>query len=133
MKKIFQLTAFIMLVGISMISCKKDKAETTAQKIQHKWTVVSSVDNYHDASGDDISTTPGDTGDYVNFASDGSVTTLFNGTSNSGSYSIISDTQMTIETETYTIKTLTSTQLVLYAKEDIATGEYEEFTINLKR
>ncbi len=134
MKKTFLFTAMMLILSSLLFSCKKDKAPTTAEKVQHKWTIVSEIDNSHDASGDDITTTtpaPG-SGDFIEFNVNGTFTTQFDGDTSSGSYSITSDTQMAVNGISFTIKTLTNSQFVLYAKLGSDT-EYEETTINLKR
>ncbi len=131
MKKKFLIFASIILSASVLFSCKKDK-ETTAQKVQHNWTIVSEIDNFHDASGDNRDTTISVPGDFINFNSNGNYTSQFQGTSSSGIYSIISSSQIIIDGDTATIKTLTDSQFVLYAKQGTAT-EYDEITINLKR
>lgn len=131
-KKSFFLATLILTVFI-FSSCKKDKTQTTAQKVQYKWTYVNSVENDHDASGDDISTTPGAAGDYVQFNSNGTVISMIDGQSDTVSYSVISDSQISIDSELYTIKALSSSQLVLYYKQTISSTEYSEVTLNLKR
>jgi PBP1b-binding outer membrane lipoprotein LpoB len=132
MKKNLFVTALI-LTAVFFSSCKKDKPETTAHKVQHKWTYVSSVENDHDATGDNITTTPGDSGDYIMFNSNGTVTSFMDNQTDTSTYSVISDTQIAIDNELYTIKILSSNQLVLYVKEITSTTEYSELTINLKR
>jgi ABC-type oligopeptide transport system substrate-binding subunit len=131
MKKVLFTVSVILLALISS-SCKKDK-ETTAQKLQHNWTIVSEVDNSHDASGDNINTITAASGDYVNFSSNGTVTSQFNGFTSTAAYSLISDTQISIDGETFTIKVLSGSQLVLYIKDDTSATEYDETTLNLKR
>ncbi len=134
MKKILLFTAFITLISLSFTSCKKkDKEETTTEKVQHKWTLVTVVSNSHDAGGDNIITIPGSPGDYINFNSNGTYTSFTGGTSDSGNYSIVSDSQISIDGDVYTIKTLTSAQFVLYFKDEISATEYDEATINLSR
>ena len=56
MKKVFLFTTAIILLAAVFSSCKKDKKQTTAQKVQHNWTVINEIDNFHDATGDDITT-----------------------------------------------------------------------------
>lgn len=134
MKNFFLLTAFITLVSFSFTSCKKkDKVETTTEKVQHKWTLVNVVSNSHDSGGDHIITIPGSAGDYVDFNSNGTYTSLTGGTSDSGNYSVVSDSQISIDGDVYTIKTLTSAQFVLYLKDETSATEYDEATINLSR
>jgi hypothetical protein len=132
MKKILSLTASIILLGLISFSCKKAK-ETTAQKLQHKWTIVSEVDNSHDSGGDDINTSVGVAGDFLNFNADGTVTSQFEGSADTSTYSLISDTEISISGETFTIKTLSDTQLVLYIRDIISATDYDESTVNLKR
>ena len=132
MKKVFLFTTAIILLTLVFSSCKKDKAQTTTQKVQHNWTFVSETDNSHDATGDNIDTIAGIQGDFVNFNANGTLTSQFDGSADSGIYIVSSDTEISIDTEVFTIKTLTDTQFVLYAKEGSAT-EYDETTITLKR
>lgn len=131
MKKVFVFTTAIILLASVFSSCKKDK-QSTAQKLQHNWTIVSEIDNFHDASGDDITTTVGVQGDFINFNANGTITSQFDGSSDSGIYVLISDSQISINGQTLTINTLTDSQFVLYAKEGTAT-QYTEITINLTR
>jgi hypothetical protein len=67
------------------------------------------------------------------FNSNGTVTSFMDNQTDTSTYSVISDTQIAIDNELYTIKTLSSNQLVLYVKEITSTTEYSELTINLKR
>jgi hypothetical protein len=131
MKKAFLFTTAIILLATVFSSCKKDK-QTTAQKLQHNWTFVSEVDNSHDAGGDNIDTIEGVQGDFINFNSNGTVSSQYDGSASTTPYTLIGDTQVSIIGEIFTIKTLTDTQLVLYAKDGSAT-EYDETTFNLKR
>ena len=133
MKKVFLFTTAVILLISIFSSCKKDKAQTTAQKVQHKWAVVSIIDNSHDATGDYADTLTGTSDDFMNFSSNGTATIQIQGQSSPFSYSIISDSQILLATETYTIETLTDAQLVLYVKDVISSTEYDEETINLKR
>ncbi|MEP6927235.1 MAG: hypothetical protein ABI834_06335 [Ginsengibacter sp.] len=133
MKKVFLFATTVILLASVLSSCKKDKAETTAQKVQHNWTIVNEIDNFHDASGDHIDTINGVAGDFINFNSNGTVTSHFDGSDDSGNYSLLNDTQISINGLTFTIKTLTDSQLVLYVKDVISSDEYDEETINLKR
>jgi hypothetical protein len=133
MKKVFLFTTAMVLLAAVFSSCKKNKTETTTQKLQHNWTLVSIIDNSHDASGDDIVTTTATAGDFMNFNANGTATFQFDATPGTVSYSIISDTEILLATETFTVKTLTNTQLVLYVKDVISATDYDEETINLKR
>lgn len=132
MKKIFSLATAIVLLSLVFFSCKKAK-ETTSQKLKHKWTIVSEVDNSHDSGGDDINTSVGIAGDFLNFNANGTVTSQFEGSADTSTYSLISDTEISISGETFTIKTLSDTQLVLYVRNTISATDYDESTVNLKR
>lgn len=133
MKKVFLCTTAIILIVSVFTSCKKDKAQTATQKVQHSWTLVNVVDNSHDANGDNIQTTAATSGDFMDFKSNGTVSFQIGGQPGTVSYSMVTDTQLLFATETFTIKTLTDTQLVLYIKDAISATDYDEETINLQR
>jgi len=133
MKKVFLCTTAIILIASVFTSCKKDKAQTATQKVQHNWTLVNVVDNSHDANGDNIQTTTAASGDFMDFKSNGTVSFQIDGQPGTVSYSMVSDTQLLFATETFTIKTLTDTQLVLYIKDVVSATDYDEETINLSR
>lgn len=132
MKRTNLFTIAILSLSLFFLSCKKDK-ESTTEKLQHTWTIQSTVENTHDSSGDDIVTTPGTSGDFITFNSDGTVTSHLDGTDDSGQYVVLNDNEVTIEGETFTIKTLTSNTLVLYVKLSSSDTDYDEITINAKR
>ena len=133
MKKVFLCTTAIILIASVFTSCKKDKAQTATQKVQHNWTLINVVDNSHDANGDNIQTTTAASGDFMDFNSNGTVSFQIDGQQGTVSYSMVSDTQLLFATETFTINTLTDTQLVLYIKDVISATEYDEETIYLTR
>lgn len=133
MKKAFLFITSFILLAFLFSSCKKEKTKTTAEKLQYNWTIVNYVENYHDASGDDIETTNGFTGDFMNFGPNATMTFQIYGEAGTGPYSLTSDTQLLIAAGTFTIKTLSDTQLVLYSKEVYSSSEYDEITVNLTR
>ncbi len=131
-----QSITLILLFALVTFSCKKDDkpGQTTSQRIQHKWGVDSYVSNNHIGGIDDIETSPGSAQDYVDFRTDGKVYTQFAGEADITGYSVQGDNTITIESfGTYTIKTLTDNQLVLYYKDAEANGDFYEETLNLKR
>ena len=132
MKKLLLFATAIVLIAAVSSSCKKDK-QTTAQKVQHNWTLVSETDNSHDVSGDNIDTTAGVQGDFINFNVNGTLTSQFDGAADNGIYILTSDTEISINGIAFTIKTLTATQFVLYFKQVLSSTDYVETTINLKR
>ena len=69
----------------------------------------------------------------MDFKSNGTVSFQIDGQPGTVSYSMVSDTQLLFATETFTIKTLTDTQLVLYIKDVVSATDYDEETINLSR
>ena len=132
MKKVLLFTTTILL-SLFFLSCKKDKAETVAQKLQHQWTIENIINNYHDASGDDLVTTQGKPSDFINFNSNGTYASHFDGFDNTGTYSLINDTEVSIDGDTSTITTLTDKKLELYSRISYSTTDYDELTINAKR
>jgi hypothetical protein len=134
MKKIFSLSIVIALMILFFSSCKKKDAEqTTQQKIQNNWTVVSSVDTYYDAGESDTETTIASPGDFINFGDNGIATYQVDGETGSFAYSLLADNKLILGINTFDIKTLTNAELILYAKETISATEYAESTINLRK
>jgi hypothetical protein len=132
MKKTFLFFAAAIALTLGFSACKKTK-ESTTQKIQHNWTVVSEVDNSHDASGDHLDTVDGISGDFINFNSNGTVTLQFDGSTETGTYTLVNDNELSMGGEVYTIKSLNDSQLILYIKDVSSATDYDETTINMKR
>ncbi len=113
-------------------SCKKEK-ETTQSKIQHKWTINSYKENDKVGGQDDVSTTPGEPGDYIEFNAGNTATLNSEGTLETSSYSITAEDKLLLGLQTFDIRTLNSNTLVLYTKETEDADNYYELTINLSR
>jgi hypothetical protein len=133
MKKILTSVLLLSFLFTFVASCKKDdKPKPTSERVLGKWSIQSLTENDHYSGQDHISVTPGDPGDFVDFRSDGKVYSNVTGYPDTSSYTVVSDTRITIDTDGYDIKTLTDNSFVLYSK-DTYGSDYFEATISLKR
>lgn len=134
MKKILTTVAILALFSFTFTACKKEKAQTTAEKIVGKWQMSNLIYNAHVNGADNIVSTNSFTAnDTYEFKSDGSVYVNYQGQADSSTYTITSDNKLTITDDTtYDIKKLDANSLVLYVK-SINGSDYEEATITFKR
>lgn len=136
MKTIFLACISILSISILITSCKKNSNQntTTAQKLQYKWTLVNAIDNDHYSGVDHSVTVNGNTGDYMDFKSNGKVYINFQSQKDSSTYALLGDTKIIFDgTDTALIKTLTSSNLQLYFKDIYSAPDYEEVTYNLSK
>lgn len=118
MNKVFILSLSIL---VFFASCGKDKTnttttETTTQKLQHKWNVVSIKDiQYIGSSTTQIDTIVdyGIAGDYIDFSNNNIAYTRIAGSNDTFLYSVINDTKIMFDFDTFTINTLSATDLKL--------------------
>ena len=137
MKKFITSIAAATILICSMPGCKKSSdtqqpPQTTLQKIQAKWFLATDVYNDHYSGTDHIVTQLG-ANDYVEFKTDGNVFSSVSGSTNTTTYSLISDTKLKVDTDIYDIKTLTSNSFILYIKTLYSGSDYDEETITFKK
>ena len=133
MKKIIHSFLIITLIAFLFSACKKkDVKLTTAEKVQGTWQLQTDI--YHEfVSGVDHSDTTTALNATLEFSNDGKVYSVYQGQKDTTTYTLSGDTQIIIDLDqTYEIKTLTSSSLVLYNKE-IQGADYYEETISLKK
>ncbi len=118
---------------IASASCKKEDKETTSTKLQHRWSVNSYIENDRVNGEDDITTTPGTAGDYIDFTSTGTANFRLENIDASVPYSVTSENKLLLGVQSFDIKTLNQNALVLYSKETQDADNYSELTINLSR
>lgn len=136
MKRIIRLMTFIALLTFYLTACKKsdNQPKTTIEKVQGKWSLQSEVLNEHLAGHDNITTTPGEANDIIDFRTDGKVYSVVTGIQDTSTYALSGDTKIILDgTQSYDIKALTSSSFIIYNKEIYGTDEYDEITISLKR
>jgi hypothetical protein len=136
MKKFINSAILVLLITFYLPACKKsDKAQTTLEKIQGKWQVVTDVENDHIGGQDDITTYTGDPGDIIDFRADGKAYFNIIGTGDMDTlaYTVSGDTKIEFEGTQFDIITLTSNSFVLHDKEVIAGSDFFEETITLKK
>ena len=129
---------FLLFAGILVLTgCKKEES-TTLQKIQGKWSLVSTVSSGK-INGQAYSiTVTGGASDYIEFLSDGTFKEVVNSMSLSatGTYSV-TDTQVTMtlngSTVVNTIITLTDNSLILKYVTTIDANNYQGETMTMKK
>lgn len=130
----------LLLATVTLVSCKKDNEEKQQKNILGKWyfkTVVekeieSGVTTYEETE-DDFTTA-----DFIEFKSDGKVTSTQGGYSFVGTYKINENSRLILidedgDTEEYEIKKLNSTELVLYMEDIDSPTAKETFEMTLRK
>lgn len=120
-----KLLLFAMLLStVVMTSCSKDSAKPT---LVGKWKIVSLV--YKTAIYNDSYI--GLANDYFDFKSNGNLETSLNGATGTQSYTI-NGSNVTIDGQTFSISTLTTSATTLYSTQGIGIAKIE-VTYNLKK
>ena len=113
-------TLLICITVIAFVnSCKKDNtntsnSETTTQKIQHNWNLSSIEDiQYKGSSTTQIGLiiSYGKAGDYINFSNNNKAYVRIAASNDTMSYSILNDSKIILDGDTFTINNLTSSNL----------------------
>jgi len=129
----------LALFCTGFVACKKSDttaiATTNQQKILGKWTFQQVVVNDVYSGTSNITTYPGDPGDYVDFRADGKAYVRVWSSYDTSTYTFINDTKVRMDPggDTSDIVVLTSTALHLYQKQVFAPGDYSESTIYLRK
>lgn len=122
-----------------VFACKKkvDKNNdnsATIEKLQSRWTFLNYTTNNYYSNSDHLNTISGTAGDYLEFVSGGRLYLRLLSFTDTSTYSVISNNRIVFDnTDTFDIKTLTESQLVLYNKKVYPKGEYQEQTYNLQK
>lgn len=135
MKKAFLFIAITAFSAILFSACKKDDVPaTTAQKLQQKWNFEKTIDHGVQTGFPEYrDTLIGVAGEYVDFRTDNLVYSFVDGTYDTVSYSIISDSKLIVDGDTTDIQVLDNTQCRLYSKTYSSATDYFEFTVFLKK
>ena len=134
MKKIITSALLALLVIFYLPACKKsDKPQTTLEKIQGKWQLVTDVQNDHIAGQDDITTYTGTPGDILDFRADGKVYISIQSGQDTSTYTLSSDTKIVLDGTPSDIITLTSNSFIIHDKEISGADDFHEATITLKK
>lgn len=131
MKKITKAFALFALLAICITACKKDE-KTTAEKIQGVWKAHSTITHYFIQNVHMYDTTLAPVGTTFEFTKDGKVISTQDNETDTVNYSLVGDTKITIDDETFDIKTLNSSTFELYEKE-VEGNDYGEVTLKLVR
>lgn len=135
MKQIIYFSATVLLALFYLPACKKsDKPQTTIEKVQAKWQLVTQVDNNHVSGQDNISTITGTTGDIIDFRTDGKVYSNTQGQADTTTYALSGDTKIIIDGNLdYDITVLTTNSFILHSKLLAGGSDFYEETITLKK
>lgn len=134
MKKIIPSVALALLITFYLPACKKtDKQQTTAEKVQNKWQLVSDVENHHVSGQDHFDTIMGTQGDIVDFRTDGKVYFDNGGINDTSTYTLSSDTKIVLDTQVFDIITLTTNSFIFYEKTITGASDFDELTVTLKK
>jgi hypothetical protein len=130
----------LLLVAFSftslVLSCKKDKDDTgnvTANKIHGRWNIDSLVINEHINGNSDMVTHAGTSADYIDFRSDGTMITYFEGATDNSNYEVQSDSVIVFSGDSAYILELTENKFVFYTRADAGSLGYIEITYYLTR
>ncbi len=125
--------SFILGLLIFSSSCKKEDEETTATKLQHRWTVNSFTENERIDGEDNMATRPAGASDYMEFTSAGTVNLRLESTDFSLPYSVTAENKLLLGAQSFDIQTLNNNTFVIYSKEMQDVNNYSEVTINMRR
>ena len=125
---------FLLLVTLSLASCKKDKKEEdNTVSLMGKWTIENTLIKEYVNGGVNTDTEPGN-GTTMDFQDNGHVVITYADNSiESLSYSIKPDAKVEVDGDLFEIRNLTGVSVTLFLRLDYSPGEYDEVFINLKR
>jgi hypothetical protein len=125
---------FVAMAAMALFSAckKKDVEKTTAEKIIGKWSLTTQTENDYFNNANHISTFSGTANDEVDFRADGRVYEGPNFTSSS-TYSVVSDSKVTIDGISTDINALTDNQLILHAKIPGTGTNFYEYTATYRK
>jgi len=102
--------------------------------LEGKWMFVSKTINHHYLDKDNINITPASSGDYFSFTTDGKLLLRLLGFDDNSTYSILPNNKILLYgADTFDIKTLSATQLILYRKDVVAAENYYEETYTFQK
>jgi hypothetical protein len=135
-------SVYLSMLALSAIvfSCKKDKDKSAQELILGKWNYLGWTDNQHYSNEDHRDTAIYQVG-YKTFEFLNNGVVVDKGTNYvdsmaykfEGSKLLVSSNAARTKFDTFTVKTLTGSDLQLYTKKVYSNGDYYENTDNLKR
>lgn len=128
MKKLLMIS----LIAVAFLaSCNKKKDEIS---IKGKWTVDNFVLKEYVNNTVTSTTNASGGGTTLDFQDNGNVVITTPGyPPDSYSYTIKPDSKVEFDGDTYEIRNLTASTVTLFSREDYSPGEYDEYSLNLKR
>jgi len=125
---------FAAFSGVVLFAaCHKKDEKQASDKVLGKWDVVSTVEDYSYMGQNYNHTEQGQPGDYVDFRSNGiAISGYAQGGSDTSEYKVLSDSQIILDGDTATIKTLTDNSLIINSHYESSYG-HDDYTVSLKR
>lgn len=136
--RLLLIHSFTLCFIFCLISCKKkdnkEDLNIVLKMLEGKWTFLSYQTNQHYSGNDHLNTVSGSIGDYMNFAAGGKLYLRLQTFQDTSLYSLFSSSRMVIDgVDTFDLKTLTESQLILYRKKVSSSTDYYEQTYNLQK
>ena len=128
MKKTLALSLISMIL---LTACKKDNKEIS---LRNKWTLDNSVAKEYSNGALINTTTAAGIGTTLDFQDNGNLVITSPGSPvESFFYTIVSNSRVEFDGDTYEIRNLTGSDVTLFIREDFAPGDYEETFLYLKK
>jgi hypothetical protein len=134
-KGIYTKIAVLFLAG-TFFGCQKDGVDNSELigKLNGKWTFVNYITNEYYSSSNHVNTLTADPGDFIQFTADQKVYLRLFSSTDTSRYTIAPTNRIVMDyNDTFDIKSITETQLVLYSKKISSVDSYYEQTYNLQR
>ncbi|MBK7763709.1 MAG: hypothetical protein IPI46_10110 [Bacteroidetes bacterium] len=138
MKKIlFSICIVSLMCACGKKSTTPSNSLTTLQKLQNNWNLINISDIQYVGSSTTVIDTIinyGLSGDYVNFNSNGKAYYRIAGSYDTVNYNLINDTQILFDGDTFTVNSLTTTDMVMtyYGRETSPVNNWDNVLV-LKR
>lgn len=120
-------------------ACKKKDSESDAYnkaivKLLGKWTFVNATINDRHSNADHVNTTPGTSGDFMDFMNNGRATVRLFASQDTSKYTLVGDSKLIFDdVDQFSIKILTETDFVFVRKTVYTADAFREETYTLRK
>jgi hypothetical protein len=135
LKGIYSKIAILFLAG-TFLGCQKDGVDNSEiiGKLSGRWTFVNYVTNEFYSNSDHLNTLAADPGDFIEFTPNEKVYLRLFSSTDTSRYTIAPTNRIVVDyNDTFDIKSITETQLILYNKRVTSAVSYYEQTYNLQK
>lgn len=131
---------FVAFLSIAVLaSCKKKDSVADAYnkaivKLLGKWTFVNATINDRHSNADHVTTTPGASGDFMDFMNNGQAAVRLFSSQDTSKYTLVGDSKLIFDdVDQFDIKILTETELVFVRKTVYTADDFKEETYSLRK